>query len=266
MGMRKRGVVFISRDSVELRVFRREAWFRGSETMIQQFRIEFGTMSELPNVLGQLLASLEKGVETLRVIVSDSLCRSLVVPRLCGAMTQSEIEMGLRMRFATAFGEDEARWCIRFHLSPFGSHDLACGLPETLVKAIGDCAKAAELRVSSIRPFWVVCAEETEFPRRRSHAWLLVGDSEANSLALFQGSRCLGIRTSTGRTQRLSVQHLIAREGVLFEGSELAETAVVWGSGWKKDGEQSAGVVVERAFLPELWAGKGCSLDAGAQA
>ncbi|MBK9219673.1 MAG: hypothetical protein IPL70_15510 [Uliginosibacterium sp.] len=234
--------------------------------MIQQSRVEFASMTELQLALGRLLASLEKGVETLGVIVSDSLCKSMAEPRFRGATSKTEIEMALRMRFAKAFGEDESRWRLCFHLSLFGSHDLVCGLPESVVTAIGDCAKAADLRVSSIRPFWVVCAEETEFQRRRLYRWLLVGDDEASSLALFQGPRCLGIRTSNKGARHLTAQQLIAREGLLFEGAELAETAVVWGKGWKTETDKSAGIAIERAFLPEVWVGRGGTLDAGERA
>lgn len=251
-----RSALFVGRRHVELREFVANGWWPRIETMVRSSRIDLPEPADLSLALNQLFGEFKPQARQISVIVSDACCRSLVAPRLQGAANLGEIEAALRMKFQKESGEEDLSWALEVQMAPFSRRDLVVGMPNRMLEALRGSAAGRDLRLSSIRPLWVVCAEETRFLGRGALSWLLAGDADTRTLALFQGSRCLGVRTSSSRAQTLTPAQLIAREGLLFDAPGPVESGVIWGEGFVQDAAPRSAPGFSLAGWPVVWAGK----------
>ncbi len=254
-----RTVLWVASRSVELRRFSKSRWVR-DEKVLSGGREAFAEPAQMQAALCALLGKLgEPGkisAERLDVIVSDSLCRSLVVPRLQGAAGRAEVESALRMRLQRQIGDEAQAWLLSTHVAPFARFDLVVGMPRQLLNGIEAEAVRLGLHVASVRPFWIHCAEETNFPRGKAITWLLAGSPDARTLALFEGKRCIGVR-SAGAQPPLSVAQQIARDGVLLDPPAQPVGCTVWGDGFVPETMQVGAIPIQRAVWPGIWAGYG---------
>lgn len=141
----------------------------------------------------------QRNFNQFNIVVSDAYCRHVVLPRPVGLRHAGELQASLRARFHTNFGDErdeENRWYVHTDCPPWGTHDLVCGIRQTLFNALCDVARRAKLTLSRIQSFWMWCHDQQGRVANPvgDVFCLLASEGRAHTIAFFVRGQCIGVR------------------------------------------------------------------------
>ena len=182
--------------------------------------------------------------DTVEALLSDGLCRYLVLPRPAGLRSRAELLGAVQGRFQSLFGN--GRWELRVAsplTSPSGGgagavhasavandavvEDFAVGTDGAELARLLACCDAAGWRLTHARPQWLAWADRWASSLARGAHWLVSADERSIAIGYVVDGRCRLARTL--RRDELPLETLLARESALLD--EHDPGAAVWVAG-----------------------------------
>lgn len=198
----------------------------------------------------QVLARQRRG-QSLRVIVSDAYCRYQLLPRPAGTRNHAELNAAIRARFQASFGVNPEDWILRSDSAPNASHDFLCALQRSLFDALQQAAIAHASRIVSITPLWIWSVEKSAASKR--NCWLLTSEGKVLTAGLFQGGRCLGVRSQRQFHPEENLGQLLLREAALHADGSASGKVVLFGQALTKQQQCAEPFQIEPWPLPAGW-------------
>lgn len=209
-------------------------------------------------LLRMLDANSSRATPLIRVIVSDSYCRYLLLPRPVGTRNRDELQASIDARFQASFGETLVDWVLQTDSVPGGQHDLVCALRRSVADSLHQTANKLGKRLLSMQPLWIWCGEQTElFPHqinKRRDQWLLSAESNAVTAGLFRAGRCIGVRSSRHIPPGENVEHILMREAALYDAADAGAQVVLFAQTLTQGESTTAAVfTLMHRQLPASW-------------
>lgn len=172
-------------------------WSKSGTLALSGIGVAFGLRGEKPqlltdadfqwkdtNQLADILARSKNALknQTVKVILSNTFVRYLVLPWQDGVMTQTDWQAIAQHEFRRQFGAAASDWLVQVVLGKYGQTVLAVAIDNSLYTQLQTAAKQLSFNICAIEPLLMsVCNQNS------SNAWVLVAEPQRLLLSQMQG-------------------------------------------------------------------------------
>lgn len=136
------------------------------------------------NQLADILAHSKNALknQTVKVILSNTFVRYLVLPWQDGVMTQADWQAIAQHEFRKQFGTAAGDWLVQVALGRYGQTVLAAAIDNSLYTQLQAAAKQLSFNISAIEPLLMSACNQNS-----SNTWVLVAEPQRLLLSQMHG-------------------------------------------------------------------------------